>query len=206
MEGRKPFLITYPPKFFTMKNKKKSFKNSIGAMILVLTTGLSRVCAARSGGIVSLWLANVDDVTSFTLNASTGEYTAVTMVSGKVFYKFDFKQDTGEWKDDGKMNNGAFSVEHMVETYWENHTQDMRNRAQDLADSSPCGMVGIVLDANGRKWVIGYNEKFLKERPLKLDTQSVASGKAFTDSNGSTPVLKSIDNEYSRTFTGNVPV
>lgn len=184
--------------------KKRQFK--VGVILAILTAGLTKTCSARSGGIVSLWLANAADVTSFTLNASTGEYTAVTMASGKVFYKFDFKQDSGQWKDAGKSNNGAFSVEHMIETAWEGHSQTERNRAQDVANASTCGMIAIVLDGNGTKWVIGYNEKFGKERPLKLDTQDVDTGKAFTDPSGSVVVIKSTDNEYSRTFTGSVPV
>lgn len=173
---------------------------------MALTAGLTRVCSARSGGLIRLWLANVSDVTSFTVNSTTGEYTAVTMVSGKVFYKFDFKQDSGERKEDGKMTNGAFSVDHSVEIYIEDLTQAIRQRMQDVADASTCGMVAIVEDANARKWVVGYNEKFLLERPLKLDTNAGASGKAFTDSNGSTVTLKSLDNEHDRTFTGTVPV
>lgn len=171
---------------------------------MALTAGLSKVCSARSGGLITLYLANVDDITSFT-SAATGEYTAVTMVSGKVFYKFEFKQDSGEFKESGKMNNGAFSVEHKVDVYIENLNQAIRNRLQDVADASSCGMVAIVKDANGIMWVIGYNEKFTKERPLKLETNEGSSGKAFTDPNGSTITIGSIDNEYSRTFTGSVP-
>lgn len=176
------------------------------AIIMVLTAGLTKVCTARSGGLIELYLANVDDVTSFTLNASTGEYTAVTMGSGKKFYKFDFKQDSGERKEDGQMNDGAFSVKHSIEVYIENLSQTIRNRMQDIADSSSCGMVAIVKDANAKYWVVGYNEKFLKERPLKLETNAGASGKAFTDPNGTTVTISSTDNEYDREFTGSIPV
>lgn len=188
------------------KTKKKSFIGAVAGIFLAITAGLTRACSARSGGIVSIYLTDAANVTSFTLNAGTGEYSAVTMVGATVFYKFDFKQDTGEWKDSGKMTNGAFSVEHMLESYWEDHDATIRKRAQDIADSSTCGIIAIVVDANARKVVMGYNEKFGKERPLKLDTQEVASGKAFTDTNGSTPILKSTDNEYSRFFTGTIPV
>ena len=55
---------------------------------MALTTGYSKICGARSGGIVNLWLVDKDDVnqtTGFTL--AGGVYTAVTMVSGKVFFK-----------------------------------------------------------------------------------------------------------------------
>ncbi len=187
-----------------MKIEKQKKLSKI--FLTVLTAGLTRVCASRSGGLIRLWLANVSDVSSFTLNSSTGEYTAVTMESGKVFYKFDFKQDSGERKEDGKMTNGAYSVDHSVEVYLEDLTQAIRQRMQDVADASSCGMIAIVEDANARKWVVGYNEKFLKERPLKLDSNAGASGKAFTDPNGTTVVLKSLDNELDRTFTGSVPV
>lgn len=177
------------------------------AIIKVLTAGLAKVCSARSGGLITLYLANVDDVSSFTLNATTGEYTAVTMASGKVFYKFAFKQDSGERKEDGAISDGgAFSVAHSVEVYIENLTQTIRNRMQDVADASACGMVAIVEDANNIKWVVGYSENFLKERPLKLSSNAGTSGKAFTDPNGSTVTIISTDNEYDRTFTGTVPV
>lgn len=173
---------------------------------MALTAGLTKVCSARSGGLIQLYLANASDVVSFTLNQATGEYTAVTMVAGKLFYKFDFKQDTGERKETGKMTNGAFSVEHMIDIFMEDLNQTTRNRMQDVADASTCGMIAIVKDANARMWVVGYNEKFTTERPLKLDTNNSASGKAFTDPNGNTTQLKSTDNEYDRTFSGSVPV
>lgn len=178
----------------------------IKALLMVLTAGLTKICAARSGGLIELYLANVDDVTSFTLNSGTGEYTAVTMGSGKKFYKFEFKQDSGERKEDGTMNDGAFSVKHSIEVFIENLSQDIRNRMQDIADSSACGMIAIVKDANAKMWVVGYNEKFLKQRPLKLENNAGASGKAFTDPNGTTVTLSTTDNEYDRTFSGTVPV
>ncbi len=184
-----------------MKKTKK-----IGAIILMaLTAGLSRVCTARSGGLITLYLANVDDVTSFTV-AGTGEYTAVTMVSGKVFYKFEFQQDSGERKNDAKNTNGATAIEHSIEFYLENLNQTIRNRLQDVADASACGIIAIAKDANGIMWVEGYNEKFTKERPLKLDSGAMATGKAFTDPNGTTVMIKSTDNEFARTFTGSIPV
>lgn len=180
-------------------------KKKIAAFLLILSAGFTRVCAARSGGLIRIYLANEADVDSFTLNATTGEYTAVTMASGKVFYKFDFKQDSGERRYTGAMNDGAFSVEHFIEMYIEDLTQDSRNKMQDIADASACGMIAIVEDANARKWVVGYNEKFGKERPLKLETDEGASGKAFTDPNGDTVIMKSVDNEYDRTYSGVVP-
>lgn len=179
----------------------------IKAILMVLSAGFTRACVARSGGLIRIYLANAADITSFTLNASTGEYTAATMVSGKVFYKFDFRQDTGERRETAQISEqGALSVDHFVEMYIEDLTQESRNRMQDIADASTCGMVAIVEDANARKWVVGYNENFGIERPLRLQTMEGASGKAFTDPNGETVTLTSRDAEKDRTFTGTVPV
>lgn len=172
---------------------------------MAITAGLSKVCAARTGGLVALWLANKHDVTSFTLTGSL--YSAVTMASGKVFYKFEFEQDSGQRKEDGTVNeSGAFSVNHSIEFYIGKLTQSNRDGLQQIADSSPCGMIAIVQDANNIKWVVGYNELFLSERALRLRTNAGDSGKAFTDANGTTVTIGSIDNEYDRTFTGTVPV
>lgn len=181
-------------------------KKNIKALLYVLTAGFTKACGSRSGGLIRIYLANEADVTSFTLNSSTGEYTAATMVSGKTFYSFDFKQDSGERREAGAMNDGAFSVTHEIEMYIEDLTQDSRNKMQDIANASACGMIAIVEDANSRKWVVGYNERFGKERPLKLLTNEGTSGKAFTDTNGQTVTLQSLDNEHDRTFTGTVPV
>ena len=151
---------------------------------MALTAGLTKVCESRSGGLVSLWLANKHDVSSFTLTGSL--YSAVTMVSGKVFYKFEFEQDSGQIKEDGTINeSGAGSIAHTIEFYIAKLSQANRDGLQQIFDSTPCGLIGIALDANGTKWVLGYNEKFLSERTLRLRTLAVDGGKAFTTSSPS---------------------
>ena len=181
-------------------------KMPVGSLMFALTAGLTKSCAARSGGMVRLYLANEADVTSFTLVGGTGAYSAVTMVATKVFYKFDFEQDSAGFKFDGTLENGSFKVDKTIEFFINLLSQVNRNGLQEIADSSSCGMIAIVEDNNATKWVFGYTEKFLKERPMKLQTNASDSGKAFTDANGTTVTLIGTDNEYPRTFTGSVPV
>jgi hypothetical protein len=170
-----------------------------------LTSGLSKVCESRTGGLVRAWFANKHDVTSFTLTGAA--YSAVTMASGKTFFKYEFEQDTGQYKEDGSVNeSGAFSVNHAIEIYFGKLTEALRAARQQLADATPCGVIGIIEDANNNKWVVGYSEKFGSERALRLRTDASDSGKAFTDANGTTWTIGSIDSEYSRLFTGTVPV
>jgi hypothetical protein len=61
-------------------------------------------------------------------------------------------------------------------------------------------------DANGQKWVVGYSEGQQKLRPMKMLTIEGGTGTSFTDDNGSTVILQSIDTQLSRVFTGTVPV
>ena len=172
-----------------------------------LTTGFVKSCTATSGGAVRLWLANVADVSSFTIDAGTGAYSACTMQSGKVFYKFEFEQDNALFKWTPAMSDsGSFSITKSIEFYLKYITQTHRNALQDIADASACGMVVIIEDANGQKWVHGYSQRFLLDRPMKLKGGESNSGKVFTDPNGSNVILEVIDNEYPRQYTGTVPV
>lgn len=176
------------------------------SLAMALTTGFTKICGPRSGGAVRVWLANVADVTSFTLNAGTGAYSAVTMVSGKVFYKFEFDQDSAFFKWSAALENNSLKITKMVEFYLGYITQTHRNRLQDICDASACGMIVIVEDSNGQLWVKGYTENFGAERPMKLKSIESDSGKAFTDANGSVVTLEVTDNEEPREFTGTVPV
>jgi len=73
-------------------------------------------------------------------------------------------------------------------------------------DASPCGLIAIVKDGNGNQWTSGYSEVALLERPMRISSDTSATGKAFTDSNASIVMLSSVDGEKSRVFTGTVPV
>ena len=168
-----------------------------------LTAGITKSCVSRSGGLLEIHLANVEDVDTFTL--TSGVYTAVTMNASAVFFKFEFEQDTAEYRENVTMENGSIAATHEVEMFIGGLTATNRDRLQEIADQSVCGMIGIVKDANGVFWVVGYSETALKERPLRLLTDASATGKAFTDLVGSTVTLQSVDGDKALTFTGTVP-
>lgn len=171
---------------------------------MTLTAGLSLTCSDKSGGVKKLWLANADDVTSFTL--STNDYSAVTMVSSKVFYLHEFEQDTAELRENVERPNNATQVTHQIEIFIPKLNSTNRKAIQDLIDTSACGMIAIVETSDGTKFVVGYSEGFICERPLKVLSDTTTTGKGLTDLTGSTIVLQSIDNAKARVFTGTVPV
>lgn len=171
---------------------------------MTITAGLAVPCEARAGGLVRLFLTNRDDVTSFTF--AGGFYTNVVMNGGAVFFEFEFEIDTAERRENGVLENGSTKYTHEIEWFTPKLTTTNRNRLQEIMDASACGMIAIAEDANGIKWVVGYSEKFLKKRALKLQSDASLSGKAFTDLNGSTVIVLSEDTTKDVEFTGTIPV
>ena len=168
---------------------------------MAITAALSVPCAARSGGISEVYLVDKADVSTFTLVG--GAYTAVTMIGGVTFKKFEFEDDTCEMKSDASRENGSVKMTHSLEFMVPKLTQTNRERLQELCDSSSCGIIAIVKDANATYWVMGYNE--LIRRALKMSSIAGTSGKAFTDLTGSTVTLMNENNELNRPYTGSIP-
>jgi len=171
---------------------------------MALSTGLTLECEARSGGIQAIHFASRDSVDSFNLNGDV--YDSAAMSGGGVFYEYEFEQDTGEIRENGSQENGSTAQTHELEFFLPKISTAVRNAIQALIDCSPCGLIAIVTDSNGLKWVVGYSETNLKKRPLKINSDATLSGKGFTDLNGSTVIMQSIDSEKMREFTGTIPV
>lgn len=167
-----------------------------------LTTGISLVCQVWTGGGKKLYLVDKADVTSFTL--SGGQYTAVTMVSGKVFKEYQFLDDSFEWKEDSnRAESGSTIITDTIECIFQGNNNTLRAAIEEIIASSTCGMIGIVEDNNDSKWVIGYGER--SKRALKMATSATSTGKKYEDAVGTTITLTVNTLEKARVFTGTVP-
>ena len=171
-----------------------------------ITAGFSKTCTARSGGMKTLWLIDQADITSFTLTGSA--YSAVTPVVTKVFYKFEFEQDKGSFGEEFENTDTRSNiVTHSINFTLGGIDKTSRDAIQELIDGSVCGIIAIVEDQQGTKYVYGYSENFTTERAMRVSSGSASnSGEAFTDAIENIVVLQSTDNELARTFTGSVPV
>lgn len=171
---------------------------------MALLTGISLACQRWIGGGKKLWLADKADITSFTL--SGGQYTGVTMVSGKVFKLYEFFEDSFEWKEESARNtdSGSTKLTNTLEMMFQGLNNTLRTSIDEIIDSSTCGVVGILEDSNGTKWVVGYNE--LSQRALKASSTNSTTGKKMDDFVGTTVTLMNETLEKARVFTGSVPV
>lgn len=181
-------------------------------MILALiTAAFTKICEARSGGVKNIFIVSREEIAAAGFTLLAGEYSAVTMVAGKVFFKFGFDQDTAEHRFTSTLEANSLAVDNQVEFYLGKLGTNLRNSLQEIADSSPCGMVVIVEDNNSVKWVYGYTENHKTHvteegRPMKLLTSEAASGKVFTDPNGANVIMQAMNNQAPLVFTGTVPV
>ncbi len=82
---------------------------------MAITTGHNVVCCDRNrrGGLKTIHLANTDDITSFTLDATAGShgYTAVTMAGAATFYKWEFDRGTAGFTASATRENGENLIE-----------------------------------------------------------------------------------------------
>lgn len=178
---------------------------------MTLAAGFIKTCTARSGGIKYIWIANRVDLAAAGFTLGSGEYTAVTMEGGKVFYKFAFDQDTADFRPVGSVENMSTLVTTEIEFFLGKMSTLMMSAMQNMLDVSPCGMVAIVEDNNSVKWVIGYSENHKatsaeEGRPLMVKSIEGATGKVFTDPNGANVIMESTNNQLPLVYTGSVPV
>lgn len=135
--------------------------------------GLCKDCEGSVGGIVTVYVASWSDVTAL---VSSGDIiTGITLASGKTFYEYQFRKNTGSMTstlnvtDDG---NVYVSTElSLVFSKMETRKRIEMNAlsVQDLAI--------VVKDANGKYWYLGETE------PVNASAGEGATGTNRTDSN-----------------------
>lgn len=163
---------------------------------MALSQGYVQPCESNTGGGLRLHIANKDDVTSFT---KTGEdYSAIVMEAGKVFFKYEFEQESIVALSELTRENNTAMYENSIEFLLSKINSTQRKAVQDIVDASLCGVIAIVEDTNNVKQVFGYSEPLLKEFPLKISGDTTTTGQALGDANGSTVTLLAKSTERPR--------
>lgn len=169
---------------------------------MALVTGLSNQCSINTGGCSDFWAMDIADFTSATVVSDV--VTAVT-VSG-TWKKYEFMEDSGERINAGeRSDSGAWSVKHTIDFRRVGVDEEVVTALHEFVASNPCGIIGIVKDMNGKKWLEGWSETLLKSRPLKLNSGLLSSGKATTDGPGVDFSIGSNDGYFALEYTGADP-
>ena len=183
---------------------------------MALTTGHNVICCDRNrrGGLKAIHLANTDDITSFTLDATAGShgYTTVTMSGAAVFFKWEFDRGTAGFTASATRENGSTMIDVSLELYIPKVTGEVNHDLMELVTS--CGMTAIVESyaddcaspAVTYMFVLGWDEIFEETAYMEFTSGEEATGVALQDANGTAITITTQQGEYPRAFTGTIPV
>jgi len=154
-----------------------------------LTSGWLNQCidGTCAGGIGKLYIANANQVTSITTNASAA-VTAITMTSSaSVFYEIEFRDNSGAFTETVTQDPDTLSVaiEQSLVGIINCRDQELRNLIQDMTNQA-CGLVIVHVENTGNYWIWGVETIGSKRRPARLTSAEGLSGALFTDSNQET--------------------
>lgn len=160
-------------------------------------TALARTCTANKSGVNGLWLCEVADVGTPTV--SSGEITALTGTA--TYHRCQPDIDEIEVTEDVENTSNGSKVTQKIVFKITNLTTTVAVYIQALLDASPCGMVGIYLDANNKAWLLGWNESDLSNRPIRFLSNAKKSGKApGEDGNNTVVTLQAIMTKQALPF------
>lgn len=119
--------------------------------------GLSTNCDYNVGGIKKIYIANRNDVTSVEIDNIEQMVTQITMADTKKFYAYNFKKGAASFTSTATIDNanGVYFVQTVVSIDFAK--METRKRIE-MSALSLGELIVIVLDANGKYWLLGEEE------------------------------------------------
>lgn len=152
-----------------------------------------QTCAKNVSGASKIFIAERSVATAFTI--TSGEISAVTGTTP--FMRVDAIQDSVYWNETGEsvgLNNWKVANEIGFDVM--PPSKDTNIFLQALIDGSPCGFFALIIDGNGKCWIVGHNATDVRNRPLILKKQDKKTGKGLGEATGNTiPIM--LGNECS---------
>jgi len=96
-------------------------------MSCLIDSGVKRTCEFSAGGLNSLYIANLDEVTDYTVGTD-GEITAINFSSPGGFYDYDFLKDSASFTQELVVSEGQ-------KYYTQTVTFNISQRSETSADT-----------------------------------------------------------------------
>lgn len=166
--------------------------------------GFKKTCdnGKTTAGIVKVLIAKKGTITAATMDTADPEaYKSLTMKAGEGFVKYEFMEDECEFQENYKTENGITSVEQKLIFKLPGMTPETRNAVEEIAVASACGLEAAVC-RKGKVQIVGYDEEFKSERPLRLNATTGTTGKKLTDAAGEEITLSRETTDKARYYVG----
>lgn len=135
----------------------------------------ARVCAKNVAGNSAVYITEAANLTAVTV--SSGEITAaLTMGAGTTFKKIGADIDSIRRVEEEEGMGSNIKITHRIEMKFSKASKELNTLRASLHDGSPCGLVAIVTDGNGRSWLVGWNSADTNTRGLKYRSGTLDSG------------------------------
>jgi hypothetical protein len=189
---------------------------------MALTRGLPIQCSdlQRTGGISRIFLRNWEagDEATFVNTAGTAHAISSITDSGAAsadWFMFEFKDEVPTLNVTATKENGSTSFECVLSFYLPLMDNVKSAVLQQFIASDQC-MMGIVVDTNDNKYVIGVSEKYAvgpttgsinrSQTYLQVTSMEGQTGAAYSEENGITVVMTARQFELPRLYTGTLAV
>lgn len=141
-----------------------------------------KLCERNVSGNMYLFLTEVSNIYSVTV--TSGEVSDIVMFGTSTFKEIqaDFNTIVRQCLQQGKEDKIYY--DHLINFACSNARTELSDLADQLAEASMCGIIAIVMDSNGKGWLVGWNELDKGERPLFLLSDEFTSGKDMTEEDG----------------------
>jgi len=158
-----------------------------------LTKGFSTDCKESQGGVYTVFLANVSDISSITFSGDTLNISAISMVSGKKFYEIQQEETVANFSANGTKNkqNKSNQFEHMINFNLVKIDED----SIDMVDLMATGKFIAIAYLNTQDYcvLLGWDKKNrLTQKGLEATVNNLVSGTAYTDLSGANITLQGL--------------
>jgi hypothetical protein len=153
----------------------------------------TQVCAKNVSGASKIFVA--DKSVATVISVASHEISGITGTTP--FMRVDTMQDSVEWKEEETrvgLNNAKIANTINFDVMPPSTATSVFLQA--LMDGSPCGYFAIIVDGNGKCWLVGHNETDIRERPLRLGKITHDTGKGLAVATGNVLTI-TLENECS---------
>lgn len=122
-----------------------------------LLNGIAASCDTNVGGVREIYIANYDDVTAVEVDEVSNMIKTITMADSAKFKKYAFKKNTSSMTSTLNVDpaNGVNFVQTDLSLVFAKQETVKR---MEIAKLSLGELRVIVLDANGKYWLLGQEE------------------------------------------------
>jgi len=143
--------------------------------------GIARGCDTNIGGIRGVWIWDIQDQTSYTVDTNTNLMSALAVGTSANLESFEFTRESSNYTEDGANDfvNGSTVVTQTINLMFSRRTA-AKSKALKILGAGQRFLGGLVLDENGLYWVF---------QDLQLSTLGEGSGQAKEDGSKYSVVL-----------------